>query len=208
MRKPTMRTALLGLIMAGVLASCAPTNLMTSWVDPQASGKKLENVLVIGVARNAPVRRQFEDGFARVLRSRQVGALTSYMQLPDPAAINDAAVRPIALKEKVTHVLIVRLVDQKTVTTYAQSGPAYYGRYPAYYGGWPGYYNNGYAMATRPGYAYETEYVNLETNVYDVATGKLVWSGLTETELGGRMQERIEDFIYVIFNAMIRDKLI
>ncbi len=183
---------------------------MTSWVDPEAGGKKLGNVLVVGVARNATARRQFEDSFAKVLASRQIGALTSYVQLPDPAAIDEAAVKPIAQKEKVTHVLIVRLVDRKTVTSYVPPSPAYYGPgyYPGYYNTWPGYYNYGYAAATRPGYTFDTEYVNLETNVYDAATGKLVWSGLTQTELGRKLQEQIEEFIDVISGAMIRDKLI
>jgi len=209
MRKPGKGIALLGVIAAAVLSSCATTSLLTSWVDPEAGGKKLGNVLVVGVARSAPARRQFEDGFAKVLKSRQIGALTSYVQLPDPAAIDEAAVKPIALKEKVTHVLIVRLVDRKTVSTYVPPA-AYYGpgAYPAYYGSWPGYYNYGYATAMRPGYVYETDYVNLESNVYDTATGKLVWSGLTQTELGSRLQEQIEEFIEVISGAMIRDKLI
>jgi flagellar basal body P-ring protein FlgI len=55
---------------------------------------------------------------------------------------------------------------------------------------------------------YDTEYVSLETNVYDAATGKIVWSGLTQTELGSKVQEQIEEFIEVISGAMIRDKLI
>jgi len=207
-----MRSVLLGVIVAGVLSSCATTNLLTSWVDPEASGKKLGNVLVVGVAKSASARRQFEDGFARVLRGRQIGAVTSYVQLPDPAAIDEAAVKPIALKEKVTHVLIVRLVDRKTVTSYVPPSTTYYGgfpgSYPSYYGSWPGYYYNGYAAATRPGYTFDTEYVNLETNVYDAVTGKLVWSGVTRTELGSRLQEQIEEFIEVISGAMIRDKLI
>ena len=212
MRKPGIGITLLGVIVAGVLSSCATTNLLTSWIDPEASGRKLGNVLVVGVAKSATARRQFEDSFARVLRSRKIGALTSYGQLPDPAAIDEAAVKPIALKEKVTHVLIVRLVDRKTVTNYVPPSPGYYGgfpgSYPSYYGTWPGYYNYGYAAATRPGYTFDTEYVNLETNVYDAATGKLVWSGVTQTELGSRLQEQIEEFIEVISGAMIRDKLI
>ena len=198
MRKPGIGITLLGVIVAGVLSSCATTNLLTSWIDPEASGRKLGNVLVVGVAKSATARRQFEDSFARVLRSRKIGALTSYGQLPDPAAIDEAAVKPIALKEKVTHVLIVRLVDRKTVTNYVPPSPGYYGgfpgSYPSYYGTWPGYYNYGYAAATRPGYTFDTEYVNLETNVYDAATGKLVWSGVTQTELGSRLQEQIEEF--------------
>ena len=205
-KKTGLRIALFGVIMAAVLSSCATTSLRTSWVDPEASGKKLGTVLLIGAARNASARRQFEDSFAKVLRSRKVGALTSYDQLPDPAAIDEAAVKPIALKEKVTHVLVVRLVDRKSVTTHVP--PSYGGALPAHYGSWPGYYNMSYATATRPGYTYDTEYVNLETNVYDVATGKLVWSGLTQTALGSRLKEQIEEFIEVISRAMIGDKLI
>jgi hypothetical protein len=205
-----MGFALLGAIAAGVLSSCATTSLLTSWVDPEAGGKKLGNVLVVGVARSASARRQFEDSFARVLRNRQIGAVTSYVQLPDPAAIDEAAVKPVALKEKVTHVLIVRLVDRRTVTSYVPPSVAYYGPayYPGYYRSWPGYYNMGYAAAMSPGYTYDTVYVNLETNVYDAATGRLVWSGLTETALGSRVQEQIEEFIAVISGAMIRDRLI
>ncbi|HXZ54911.1 MAG TPA: hypothetical protein VEF92_09850 [Burkholderiales bacterium] len=37
---------------------------------------------------------------------------------------------------------------------------------------------------------------------------KLVWSVLTETALGSRVQAQIEEFIEVIPGAMIRDKLI
>jgi hypothetical protein len=73
-----MRIALLGVVTAGVLSSCATTSLLTSWVDPDASGKKLGNVLVVGVARSAPARRQFEDSFAKVLASRRSAAVTSH----------------------------------------------------------------------------------------------------------------------------------
>jgi hypothetical protein len=206
MRKPGTGIALL----CAALSSCATTSLLTSWVDPEAGGRKLGNVLVVGVAPSAAARRQFEDGFARVLKGRQIGAVTSYVQLPDPAAIDEAAVKPIALKEKVTHVLIVRLVDRKTVTSYVPPSVAYYGPayYPGYYRTWPGYYSMGYAAATSPGYSYDTVYVNLETNVYDAATGRLVWSGLTQTALGSRVQEQIDEFIEVISGALIRDKLI
>ena len=206
MRKPGIGIALL----CGALSSCATTSLLTSWVDPEAGGKKLGNVLVVGVAPSVSARRQFEDGFARVLKSRQIGAVTSYVQLPDPAAINEATVKPVALKENVTHFLIVRLVDRRTVTSYVPPTVAYYGPgyYPGYYRTWPGYYSMGYATTMNPGYSYDTVYVNLETNVYDAATGRLVWSGLTETALGSRVQAQIEEFIDVISGAMIRDKLI
>jgi len=208
MKARAIGIAMLAAGTAAILAACASTRLQTSWVDPEAKGRKLGNVLVVGVARSAVLRRQFEDTFVRVLGERKVAALASYSRLPDPAAVNEAAVKPLVQAERITHLLVARVVDRKTVKTYVRpSTPVYSGPYPRYYppyyASWPGYYGAGYAAATRPGYVFETDYVNLETNIYDAASGKLVWSGLTETALGNQVQEEIEEFIKVIGDALI-----
>ncbi len=208
MKARTIGIAMLAAGTAAILAACASTRLQTSWVDPEAKGRKLGNVLVVGVARSPVVRRQFEDTFVRVLGERKVAALPSYLRLPDPAAIDEAAVKPLVQKEGITHFLVARVVDRKTVTTYVPPTTTVYvgpmpRYYPPHYSSWYGYYGTGYAAVTQPGYVLDTDYVNLETNVYDAASGKLVWSGLTETALGNQVQEEIEGFIKVIGEALI-----
>lgn len=53
----------------------------------------------------------------------------------------------------------------------------------SFYHGW---YNNnysGYGYVTTPGYAVERQLVNMETNLYRVLDGMLVWSALSRTWL-------------------------
>jgi hypothetical protein len=48
---------------------------------------------------------------------------------------------------------------------------------PGSYSRWGSYYGHAYS----PGYVVEDEYVYIETNLYDVATEKLIWSTQSET---------------------------
>jgi len=201
----------LAMLAISLLTSCASTSMVSKWVDPAYTGGKLGNVLIIGVAKDPLVRRQFEDNFAKDLKGRKTVGTVSYLVLPDAAAINVESVTPIVKSQNITHVLVTRLVDKKTVTSYVPpSVTTYAPAYPSYYGGggWYGYYGASYSTVVSPGYTYDTQYVSLETNVYDVASGKLIWSGVTETEMGGTVQAHIAEFIGVITTYMGRDKLI
>lgn len=204
---------LLASCFAVLLGACATTSMLSSWMDPESAGKKMGKVLVIGIGKNQVVRRQFEDGFARELSSKGVQAMPSYQALPDASQISEESVAPLVAQNQITHVLVTRLVDRKTVSTYvpptttayATGFPSYY---PSYYGSWYGYYNTGYTTVSSPGYSYETEYVNLETNVYEIGSRKLVWTGLTETELGGQVDAQIGEFIQLLTATMQKDKLL
>ncbi len=215
MKSGVVSLAVLCVALASLLMSCATTTLLTSWVDPQAVGMNPENehVLLIGVGKNAVVRRQFEDSLARELSSKKIRAMVSYQALPDPEALNEESVAALVKENQITHVLVTRVVDRKTVTTYvppttttyATGYPSYY---PSHYGSWYGYYNTGYATVSSPGYTYDTELVHLETNVYDTGSGKLVWTGLTETQVGSQMDAQIHEFIQLLISTMTRDKFL
>ncbi|HZM17516.1 MAG TPA: hypothetical protein VFE28_16090 [Candidatus Krumholzibacteria bacterium] len=199
-------------LLALFLVSCATSTMLSSWIDPESPGKKMDHVLVIGVAKNEVVRRKYEDDFVKELASRHIKAMPSYQILPDPAAISQETVAPHIQAQGITHVLVTRIVDRKTVTTYVPPTTTTYGMgypsyYPSYYGSWYGYYNAGYSTVSSPGYTYDTEYVHLETNVYDIPSQKLIWTGLTETELGGKVEAQVDEFIHVLIGAMTQDKL-
>jgi hypothetical protein len=203
------------LLLAALTTSCAGpgTSLQNSWVDPAASQNKIAKVLIIGVAEKEGVRRQFEDSFAKRLGTAKVGAMSSYPMLSDPAAISDESVGPIVKEGGYSHILVTRLVDREKVTTYVPPTSTVYvggypGYYPSYYGGWGSYYGASYSSMSTPGYTYDTEYVVLETNIYDISSGKLVWSGITQSELGSKLNADIDGFIEVIVMEIKKDGLI
>ena len=71
-------------------------------------------------------------------------------------------------------VMVSRLLNVNQVQTYVPGTTAFYG-------GYYGYYAGGMAVMSTPGY-YETDtQYELETNVFDIKTEKLVWSGASQT---------------------------
>jgi len=200
----------LGVLSLGLLSSCGSTKIVSAWADPDYTQGKMRSALVIGVSSNVTRRRQYEDQFTEQLERKNIQGHTSYRVVADAAQITEEALAPYVRDNNISHVIVTRIVSHEKVQTYVPPtvSTTYMPSYPPYYGGWYSYYNASYSTMVTPGYTYETEYVHLETNVYDVATGKLIWSGLTETELGSQAGARIQEFIQVIMHQMSKDKLI
>jgi hypothetical protein len=196
------------ILVGGLLASCSSTTMVSHWRDPSYTGGKLQKVLVIGVAPNAARRRQFEDSFVSVLGRSKVQALPSYQQFPEASAITQEDVESYARAQNVTQILVARVVDKQTVQEYVPpSVSTYGGGYPGYYGGWYPYYSMSYTTVSSPGYTYDRIFVTVETNVYDVGTAKMIWNGMSNTELGSTLESNIRDYIETVAGYMAQDKL-
>jgi hypothetical protein len=100
--------------------------------------------------------------------------------------------------------LLARLVDRKTVQEYVPGTPYYP---PMSYRNWQNYYG-GYSPAYSPGYTTEIVYTIAEANLYDTATGKIVWSAVTETEMSGNDQKAIRSYASELLEAMRKQELI
>ena len=198
-----MVKAFYGLMIAGMLlfSSCATTTLSGSWKDSAYQGTA-KKTFVIMVAQKAYIRNSLEDQFTEALKARGNDAVSSYTivpveQLPDKETV--------ASKIKSTGadtVLVSRLVDKKTVETYVP-GQTYV--YPGYYGGWRSYYGT---VVTSPGYTFESQYVYVETNLYDTKTDKLIWTAKSETEMAASDQQLMKEFMNVMIDRLAADKII
>ena len=209
MRSLSLMRAVALTLCAGVLSSCASTRILSHWTDPSITSK-IRKALVIGVGPNATNRRLFEDTFSGQLNSKGATALTSYQFIPEASQVSRETVAPLVGENQITHVIVARLVDRKTVETYVPPtvSTSYYPSYPTYYGGWYDYYHTSYSTTVSPGYTYETTYVNVETNVYDVSSEKLIWSGLTETELGSNITSQLGEYVAILLDQLQKDKLL
>ena len=209
-----MRTALISLgaavFCASIVASCGTTSMKSAWKDEtyQTTPKKM---MVIGLAKNAGARRFYEDQFVSVLQKRGVAGIPSYQHFTGEGQV-DSATAIAKMKELgADAVLITRLLDKKTVETYypptvTYMGPSYY---PSYYGGWYGYYGGSYNYMSTPGYTSVEDYYYLETNVYDLNSLKLVYSGLSETGItSGASDSVIKEVVQIVSESMVAKKVI
>jgi hypothetical protein len=88
---PVRLFALPALLAAVMLAACASTELVNQWSNPAYTSSSFKRVMVIGVARQASIRRTFEDEFVTPLRVASLDAVPSHQYIPERASRGGAS---------------------------------------------------------------------------------------------------------------------
>lgn len=206
MKRKPIACALVGVLGLVMLASCGSTKLAGAWKEPTFTGGPFKKVMVVAIAQQEGRRRIFETEFATALKAHGVEAFASGSHFSGSDQLSEDAVAAKLTELECDGVLVTRLIDQKTETAY-YSGSSYAVPH-SYYGGYYPYYSSSYMMMSSPGYTVENTTVSLETNLYEVNGGKLIWSGLTDTLLSGDLLSDIGDVIKVLVDGMAKEKLV
>ena len=182
--------ALMFIVIPFFLAACSPsasrsTTFMTdTWKDKNYNGKP-QKIMLIMAAKSPDTRNLFEDRFAGELQTRGNNADQSYTIIPFEQLRDKELVKSKIKNSGADAVIISRLVDTKTIESY---NPGMIYVVPASYYDWWGYYAVVFADY---GYTGDVAVAYIETNVYDVKTEKLIWSGHSKTERTYGEQELI-----------------
>jgi hypothetical protein len=178
---------LMGLALLGLLATaCSSTTVKNSWVKPGYSDK-IENVYLIGIAKEEDYRRIFEETFKRQLSGQGVRAVTSHNDLPKDQENSRENIIKAMSANSCDSVLLTKLVRKRTEAGTKGQGinvvkttavPLYY---DPWYNSWGSYYNQGYSVVniqpTTPG----TTTLIIESVLYDLKTGERIWAAQLET---------------------------
>jgi hypothetical protein len=166
----TRRGLAAALLVALVGAGCASTKLTSVWREEDWSGGPLRSVLVIGLSRSEGARQLYETEMVERLREVGVEALASIEVIPSYGQITPAMVADWAKERGIEGVIVTQLIRREERERYIPPTYDFYGYYGAR---WP--------MVVSPGYVTQDTIVHLETNLYDVPTGRLLWSGTSES---------------------------
>ena len=204
MRRNPLRAAALVLLVTTV--GCASTGIRDFWVAPDAS-KPLgfNKVLVVFMDDSESTRRAAENALAvRIGRDR---AFASYLLFTGDQVRNaeqhQGAIRARVQDEGFDGAVVMRLVDQQQQLNYSP-GMAY----PTFYGGFYGFYGYGWGMAYSPGYMTTSTIVSVETNVYDLRSDELVFSGLTDTTNPTQVQGMVNEIADAVSSKLRSEGLI
>ena len=146
--------------------ACAPTTeVVNSWEDPSAGSVRFTKVLAVCACKDPGTRRTVEDGLAKRIKN----STQSYTILTDDDLHDREAAKAKVKAGGYDGAVVMALVNVDRTTTYVP-GQAY--AVPSYYntmwGGW-GY---GWSTYYDPGYVQEDQYVDFNTNVYQVGPGE------------------------------------
>ena len=184
------------------IIACGGTKLTHTWVDETYHGKPVLDILVIAVTHKEDNRQSFEDKFVAQLKMSGVEAVSSSDVIPIPAdlELTKEEILKAVNKFKNDAVIITHLVGVEEKESYT---PPERDR-----GGYHGYYDWASGHTYEPGYYRTHALVRLATNLYDVKTEKLIWSGQSETLDPGSINQIIDDVIEVLIKDLQKNNLL
>jgi len=197
---------LLAAMSLGLLAACASTSVVSEWRDPGYRGAPLKKIVIYIAAKEDGTRRVVEDRLAASFPKGTQG-VPSYTLFPDPKEINEqnrAKIEARLKQEGFDGALTARLVSvdkdnvyvpPQTYVAPAAAGPAVGVPYGSFYG--YGGYAYSYAY-TSPGYTYQQTKYLIETILYGIPGGKMLWTMTTESVNPDSRQQIIQEVTRMI----------
>ena len=185
-----------------LIISCAGTELTHKQVTEAFKGKPVSDILVIAITGNEDSRRSFERKFVAQIKSAGVEAISSEDAIPMPA---DLKLKKETILNAVKQfendaVIITHLIEKEEKEVITRGGQGKRGYYS--------FYHSRFSYARDPGYSSTSKTIRLETNLYDVKTEKLIWSGQSKTFSKDSKDQIINDVIKVVINDLQNNKLI
>lgn len=220
--KKLVHFAIISLLL---IACSSTTKLQVSYIQEDMQPHKYNKIAVLALANSDPNRLALEEALANEFVSQGVNAVSTFFIFPlanraDMIAEMEVTEEQVKeyLKKKVSEnnidaFVIISLLDTKTTERYVSqtSGASLYISpmgYPAYGYHYYDYYYYSYNMTGRTGYyTTETTYF-LETNLYDIESEKLLWTGQTKTEGMTSIDSEVKKFAKLIVYDILDKKVV
>ena len=179
------------------------------------TGKTLVSALLVrDQRRHGAVLAIDADPDANLPETLGVKAQSAYSLFPNEDPLEKEKILELAGKEDLETLLVTRVTRKKSATETRSytTGTVYlaprFAPYPhprhyPYYYDWYGYYYLPGASITT--YSYDYTLLNLETNLYAIATNELVWSAELAAVHESRIAATVQDINRATINQMIRD---
>lgn len=199
--------------MGILLSSCASTQLISNWKNPDTVLFHANKVLIVGMTQNERARLDFETKLKNEFTKKDVEAFRS-IDLFDVAFIDSSKseeelseVEEQLLQKDFDAILFTKVVGSKNRQTfktrlseinnlYGSFKDDYLSHQNIYYD--DGYYNN------------YTVY-NLETSLYCICVGKereLIWRGIVEVEDPVNINKTVKDYVKLVISEMEAQDLV
>jgi hypothetical protein len=171
--------------MAAVLAVAlsatvaAKTKFSSVMQSPEAvkvsfSGKKIAALVI---DKDDSLRVSGEEGLVNELNARGMRGVASYRIMPKEELRNTANARGWYEKSAVQGVVALRVVSNERYKTITPSTWT-----TAYYQDYWGYYGQSWGAVFTPGSERIDHFVSIETLIYNLPDGHLLWAGVSLTE--------------------------
>ena len=200
MIKRNLLKLMLAIGLIGLAACAGSTHLTERWNDESyVDQPKLKKVLVLGIFQDEAQRRAFEAEFVAQVNAGAGEAIAGYTLMPEQSEYDEKSEIAAAVDQVgADSVLITSFKGASEQQRYVPPSYDYAPSMRMGYG-YGAYYGAAYQTVYRPGYTVTDTIVQLETRVYAVAEGKLVWAGNTQS-INTESSKKITDELVKLVN--------
>ncbi len=191
-------TARIGVLVGVVLfgASCGTqTQLETAWRLPDAQGKPFTKLAIIGMLKSNDETTAFESAVVKRFATSGVETIPGFSFLRGETHLTQDEMESRVQTTGADGVLLFKQIAQDKSNTYVQPTTyvtagaehpewwedRYWGYYMPYGYHYWGYWYPAMQVVTQPGYWESHTTYRVETTLYRVSDGKLVWTATSDT---------------------------
>ena len=197
--------SLVALLFVISLSSCANTKFTKQWVNEDFDQQPYDDILVLVVADKMGNRQDAENYIVEKLGEVGIDAMPSFDILPKTETIDKEAVGKAidGLQLDAVIVMFATGITEEEYYVPARRFGVYagYGYNHAHYNSFYSYYPHAINYVYIPGYDNTHYVVTLETSLFDLNTGDMIWSGQSNTFA----PESVDDVIHNITVLTIRE---
>jgi len=192
------------LLLLLLLPGCASVSLVSTLRDQSVPVKQYKKVLVVGVTAKPQMRQVFEEVFASEVMKKGITGIPSYTITGVSEKLSRASLEEAVKKTGVDGVITTRVVGTKKDTE-VHAGFIMTDR------GVTNVYGVPVTFATFVGQPVEVTLSTeaaIETNLFDSATGRMVWSGTSNAVNPEGIIKVTGELADTVIKAMARDGLL
>ena len=189
-----------------LLAGCATSRLVTQQSNPDYVGKPFKSVMVVAVTADELVRRTYEDRMVALLGQRGLKGIPGYAAVGSRGRVEEAALRQAIARSGAEGVLITRVtrVDRSSGTVPGATVAVGIG-----WGGFSDYYSGVWETVSVPAQTVTgPTWTVSETRLFDAKNGVLAWTGVVDTREHADLGAALTQYLKVIFDAMVDDRVL
>ncbi len=203
---------ILALFISILLTSCAKTKFTKQWTAPDFKQQPYDDILVLAVADKMGNRQDAEDYIVEKLGKIGIDAMQSYSILPKTRTIDREAVGKAVDGLELDAVIVMYATGVTQEEYYIPSRRlgiySGYGYGHAQYGSFYDYYPHAFSYVYLPSYDNLHYVVAIETSVFDLDTGEMVWSGQSNTFAPDSVDDVIKSITALTIKELEKKKII
>ena len=162
------------LLVFSCATGCESSNVVDTWRDPAFTSQiRCKRTLAIALTSDVLVRRIAEDEIVRQFGEGR--SIQAYKLIADVDRYDTDHLRPRLESNGIDGIVAMRLISSQTDVSWVPGS----GRYP--FDKFWTYYDRSWPAAREPGYLKDEKSVRLQTNIYSVSEGKLVWTSISDS---------------------------